>query len=179
MSEASAPAVRIVPGAPPPAPISKSQKKKRKAAAIKKTASEQSNGAEHVVVPDAAASALIEQAPTENDVKEGSVAPELVAQSEAQVTREVSPVPGGGEKKPSPIVDMLNKRVKATTKKIVRVSCIRTRSTPRLTCCLLDQDTGLFDYTIREAQRGSEKGTQDSPCSRGDREGIGGSEESH
>lgn len=136
MSEASAPTVRVVPGAPPPAPISKSQKKKRKATAIKKSTSEQSNGADHVVVPDATASALIDQAPTQNDIKEGSVAPELVAQSEAQVTREVSPVPGSVETKPSHIVDMLNKRVKATTKKIVRVPSILIRSVPRLTCCL-------------------------------------------
>ena len=66
----------------------------------------------HVVVPDTTTAALIEKAPEPSDVKEGAVAPQLVAQAseEPQTPAEL---------KPSPIVDMLNKRLKANGKKIV------------------------------------------------------------
>ncbi|KAI8993793.1 hypothetical protein BD414DRAFT_456900 [Trametes punicea] len=101
---------RIVPGAPPPPPVSKSQKKKRKTAKSK----EASESDSHVVVPDTTTAALIEKAPGESDVKEGTVAPQLVAQ-----TSEESHTPV--EVKPSPIVEMLNKRLKANGKKITRI----------------------------------------------------------
>ncbi|KAI0356158.1 hypothetical protein OH77DRAFT_1423757 [Trametes cingulata] len=101
---------RVVPGAPPPPPPSKSQKKKRKAAKPK----EASESDSHVVVPDTTTAALIEKAPDEKDVKEGAVAPELVAQTSEGPQ---SPV----ELKPSPIVEMLNKRLKANGKKITRI----------------------------------------------------------
>lgn len=106
------PAIRIVPGAPPPPPASKSKNKKKKAGAKKSS----DLGDEHVVVPDAHTAALIDHAPSESDVKEGSVAPSLVARQES-----LPPVSPGGadEPKASPIVDMLNKRLKATGKKIV------------------------------------------------------------
>lgn len=133
MSDTSAtPAVRLVPGAPPPPPVSKSQKKKRKTAAMKKTASEQSEGTEHVVVPDATASALIEQAPTENDIKEGTVAADLVAQPTTPAAREVSPLLDDKESKFSPIVEMLSKRLKATSKKISRIQSYSTTPLEKL-----------------------------------------------
>lgn len=72
---------------------------------------------EHVVVPDAHTAALIDHAPSEGDVREGSVAPELVARTDSAAP--VSPG-GAGEPKVSPLVDMLQKRLKATGKKIVR-----------------------------------------------------------
>ncbi|KAI0633408.1 hypothetical protein C8Q77DRAFT_1217818 [Trametes polyzona] len=102
---------RVVPGAPPPPPPSKSQKKKRKTAKPKDAASESDA---HVVVPDTTTAALIEKAPDESDVKEGVVAPQLVAQAS-----EESQTPNG--LKPSPIVEMLNKRLKANGKKISRI----------------------------------------------------------
>ena len=110
------PTIRIVPGAPPPAPASKSAKKKRKAGGANKS-SEQVDAP--VVVPDAHAAALIDHAPSEGDVKEGSVASELVARADSAAP--VSPG-GAGEPKASPLVDMLQKRLKATGKKIVRMA---------------------------------------------------------
>ncbi|CDO76730.1 hypothetical protein BN946_scf184796.g24 [Trametes cinnabarina] len=103
---------RLVPGAPPPPPVSKSAKKKRKAGT--KSKEPQSETESHVVVPDTTTAALIEKAPEEKDVKEGAVAPQLVAQ-----TSEEPPSPV--EVKPSPIVEMLNKRLKANGKKITRI----------------------------------------------------------
>ncbi|KAF8070001.1 hypothetical protein FPV67DRAFT_1485758 [Lyophyllum atratum] len=105
---------RIVPGAPPPAPLSKSQKKKRKA---KKPT--ESTPDSPVVIPDAISAALVEEAPDAADVREGSVAPELVAQVEPQ-----TPILPEEELllKPSPIVELIHKRLKATTKKIARIS---------------------------------------------------------
>lgn len=104
------PTVRIVPGAPPPAPLTKSQKKK-KVKTAKKTPEH-----DDVVLPDAASAALTEKAPTEIDVKEGSVAPELIAQPEGQAPQ--TPVEDPSLKV-TPIVDMLNKRLKQIHKKIV------------------------------------------------------------
>jgi len=103
---------RIVPGAPPPAPLTKSQKKKRKA---KKPT--ESTPDSPVAIPDAISAALVEEAPDAADVREGSVAPELVAQVEPQ-----TPILPEEEMllKPSPIVELIHKRLKATTKKIVR-----------------------------------------------------------
>ncbi|KAI0769327.1 hypothetical protein BD413DRAFT_81589 [Trametes elegans] len=101
---------RIVPGAPPPPAPSKSQKKKRKTTKPK----EASESDSHVVVPDTTTAALIEQAPDQQDVKEGAVAPQLVAQTSEEPQTPV-------ELKPSPIVDMLNKRLKANGKKIIRI----------------------------------------------------------
>ena len=123
------PTIRIVPGAPPPAPVSKSQKKKHKAkaAAIKRTTSEQTTTGESeqptVVVPDAASAALIEEAPSSADLTQGAVAEQLIVTPQVltPAPREATPLPGGeGEGKMSPIVDLLNKRLKTTTKKLVR-----------------------------------------------------------
>ena len=58
---------RVVPGAPPPAPVSKSQKKKRKGGAKTK---EESEAGSHVAVPDTTSAALIEEAPKQSDVKD-------------------------------------------------------------------------------------------------------------
>ena len=101
---------RLVPGAPPP---SKSQKKKKSKSA-KKT-SEQED--EHTEVPDTEAAALIDHAPTESEVREGSVAPELIVRSTS--TRPVSPSADDKDGKSSALVEMLNKRLKATNKKVV------------------------------------------------------------
>ncbi|KAL1942664.1 hypothetical protein VTO73DRAFT_4904 [Trametes versicolor] len=112
---------RVVPGAPPPPAPSKSQKKKRKAGKPK----EASESDVPVAVPDTATAALIEKAPEASDVKEGAVAPQLVAQvsEEPQTPAEL---------KLSPIVDMLNKRLKANGKKITRIQLYQNESPEKL-----------------------------------------------
>ena len=102
---------RVVPGAPPPAPLSKSQKKKRKGGAKTK---EESDSGSHVAADTTTATPIEEKATVENDVKEELIAPRLAVQpSEGDA---VTPV---GDHRASPIVDMLNKRLKANSKKIV------------------------------------------------------------
>ncbi|THV05122.1 hypothetical protein K435DRAFT_961506 [Dendrothele bispora CBS 962.96] len=85
------PTQRIVPGAPPPPPSTKSQKKKRKA----KTKPEESDAP--VSIPDSTAAALVEKAPEPDDVKQGSVAPDLVVNSPTTTSKEL---------KSSPIVEL-------------------------------------------------------------------------
>ena len=100
---------RIVPGAPPPTPLSKTQKKKRKAKA---------KSAEHsdLALPEATSAALDGKMPEPPEAQEATLAPEAIAQSDSQMSllpeEEVL-------LKPSPIVDLIHKRLKATTKKIV------------------------------------------------------------
>ncbi|KAI0686374.1 hypothetical protein BC835DRAFT_1420472 [Cytidiella melzeri] len=96
----------FVPGAPPPAAVAKSQKKKKSKSA-KKTSE---HGEEHVDVPDTQAAALINHAPSEGEIKDGSVAPELIVRSTS--TRPVSPAANEKELRPSALVDMLNKRTR-------------------------------------------------------------------
>lgn len=98
---------RIVPGAPPPTPLSKTQKKKRKAKA---------KSGEELGDAPAESQALNEQTPEPSEPQDAVLAPEPVAQSDSQMSllpeEEVL-------LKPSPIVDLIHKRLKATTKKIV------------------------------------------------------------
>ncbi|KAJ3877904.1 hypothetical protein F5051DRAFT_242449 [Lentinula edodes] len=112
------PVQRLVPGAPPPPPLTKSQlKKKRKS----KTKANEQAGESLVAITDASTAALVEKAPEIADIQEGIVAPELVAQpSEAQSTAEDVTL------KLSPIVDLVNKRLKATNKKITRITTYTT-----------------------------------------------------
>ena len=104
---------RLVPGAPPPALPSKSQKKKKSKSAKKTSEPED----EHAEIPDTEAAALTDHAPTESEVREGSVAPELIVRSTS--TRPVSPSADDKDGKSSALVEMLNKRLKATNKKVV------------------------------------------------------------
>ncbi|OBZ68064.1 hypothetical protein A0H81_11920 [Grifola frondosa] len=138
MSEAASPTLRIVPGAPPPPP-SKSQKKKRK---VTKTKS--SDDGAQVSVPDAMSAALLEQAPEESDLKEGSVAPQLVVQPSEEIQTPVEDV----SQKPSPIVELLNKRLKANTKKITRIQNYRNEPADKLND---DQKRLLTTLPILEA----------------------------
>ena len=100
--------VRIVPGAPPPDP-SKMQKKKRRANKPK-TAESPAEGS--VVLPDATPAMVVEQSSEQANLKEASVAPEHVAPSEAPTFDD--PI-----LKSSPVVEILQKRLKALNKKIV------------------------------------------------------------
>ncbi|KAF8198121.1 hypothetical protein BJ912DRAFT_953159 [Pholiota molesta] len=105
-------AQRIVPGAPPPTPISKSAKKKRRA----KGKSEHEDSPAGV---EAGSVTRTERTPEAPEVKETTPAPEPIAQSESQGI----PIPEEDVLlKPSPIVDLVHKRLKATTKKIGRIT---------------------------------------------------------
>ncbi|KAF8629391.1 hypothetical protein AX15_003446 [Amanita polypyramis BW_CC] len=113
---------RIVPGAPPPTPLTKSQKKKRRAKA--KPGAENSTDANDIdnvdspatTVPDAFAAALVEASPSVGDVQKCTLAPEPVAPPEAETPTILD------ELKLSPIVELVNKKLKITTKKITRIS---------------------------------------------------------
>lgn len=104
MTETIAPAQRIIPGAPSQVSAQKSQKKKRKAGKAKSDQDE-------VAVPDTPTAALVEQAPGPESVKDGLVAPELLVKNGSS-----SPVPSSSQ-----LVETINKRLKATNKKIVSV----------------------------------------------------------
>lgn len=106
---------RLVPGAPPPPPISKSAaKKKRKAAQVGGT----SSGAASPVVVNAtlAPSSQVEKAPSVVDAKEGLLAPQITATVSVDAQSAVDDDLGY---KPSPVVDLVHKRLKAIHKKIV------------------------------------------------------------
>ncbi|KAG2150828.1 hypothetical protein DEU56DRAFT_778690 [Suillus clintonianus] len=109
---ADAPNIRIVPGALPPTSQSKIQKKKRRSTKPK-TADSPAEGS--VIIPDVASAALVDRAPEEADLKEGTVAPELVAPSEAPTFDDLT-------SKSSPVVELLQKRLKSLNKKISRVA---------------------------------------------------------
>ncbi|KAG7091074.1 hypothetical protein E1B28_010131 [Marasmius oreades] len=105
---------RAVPGAPASSSLSKSQLKKMRKAMAK---TDESVPETPVEIPDPTASALIEKAPVPSDIQEGSVAPELVAQQSSQ-EQDTS--------KASPLVELINKRLKASNKKITRISSYAT-----------------------------------------------------
>jgi len=102
---------RIVPGAPPPTPLSKSQKKKRKA---KKPVE---STPESPTIPDP--SAAVEKLPESVETREDSVVPEPTTQRDSLATPALEEELG---LKLSPIVELITKRLKATTKKIARIS---------------------------------------------------------
>jgi hypothetical protein len=94
---------RIVPGAPPPTPLSKSQKKKRSKAKPKTGETGTSPNGSSPVGADTS------ELP---DVHESTV---VAVQSETSHTLDDS------ESKPSPIVELISKRLKATAKKVVSI----------------------------------------------------------
>ncbi|KAH6914491.1 hypothetical protein BKA70DRAFT_1182739 [Coprinopsis sp. MPI-PUGE-AT-0042] len=118
MSEVVAAIARIIPGAPASeSTLSKSQKKRRRGG---KKGDADEPTTEPVTVPDTTTAALIDHAPALADIREGSVAPSLVAAPESTG----SPLQGESDLllKNSPIVELVTKRLKATTKKIGRVA---------------------------------------------------------
>ena len=100
---------RIVPGAPPPPAPAKAQKKKRKVGKREGEEDPQTPATGTVEIPDVHAAALTDKAPGAEDVQAGSVADELLTHGKDP----------SSEPKFSPVVDLLNKRIKALTKKIV------------------------------------------------------------
>jgi hypothetical protein len=113
MVEATA---RLVPGAPPPARISKSQKKKRKP--VKGKSSAEADSA--AVVPDAPASSVLSQVPSIPDGKEVTVVPSHVTTLASNEIFQPALEDDAGYK-PSPVVDLVHKRLKAIHKKIVSI----------------------------------------------------------
>ncbi|TRM69284.1 hypothetical protein BD626DRAFT_473561 [Schizophyllum amplum] len=123
MSDAStAPQTRFVPGAPPPMQLTKSQKKKRKAAAV---AADKKKD-EPQVIPNTTVAALVEKAPAPAEVQEGAVAPALVAQPtvEEALAEDSFTL--------SPIMDIINKRLKASTKKLNRIQSYKEMEPSKL-----------------------------------------------
>lgn len=116
MSDTPTQTQRYVPGAPPPAPP-KSSKKKRKPG--KGGVAEDSPALSSVAIPDAPSPALPEKVPDTSDTKDGPVPESLSAD-----LRATNGSPSGqhvsDETKHSPVVDLIQKRIKASTKKIVR-----------------------------------------------------------
>lgn len=103
---------RVVPGAPPPVAPTRSQLKRRRKAKGKSEAGADEGTASIVVTPAPSAHKALEP----EEAREGSLAPESVAQPEA-----TSPLPEEESVlKNSPIVELVSKRLKTTTKKIVR-----------------------------------------------------------
>ena len=109
------PTQRYVPGAPPPVPASKSSKKKRKTG--KGARSEDSPALSSVAIPDS--TPLTEKNQDASDVKDGPLADNL------PVDHSTNGLSSGqhalDEAKHSPIVDLFQKRIKSTNKKIVRL----------------------------------------------------------
>lgn len=102
---------RIIPGAPP-APSSKIQRKKRKAG---KKGDE--DGADvHVAIPDAQDAAHVDKVTDQTDNQAGSATDGLAVDANHVAS------PDSATVKPASImVDMLNKRIKNLSKKIVRI----------------------------------------------------------
>ena len=111
------PTQRYVPGAPPPAPPSKSSKKKRKTG--KGSRSEDSPALSSVAIPDSTSAVPVEKAPDSSDVKDAPAADGSLADP-----RNTNGIPSGqpaqDEAKHSPIVDLIHKRIRVASKKIVR-----------------------------------------------------------
>ncbi|KAG6329016.1 hypothetical protein ID866_10073, partial [Astraeus odoratus] len=106
-----APTTRIVPGAPPAVPSSKSQRKKRKSNKMKAGGSP-TEGSLHI--PDTS-SIPPEQLNDGSDVKDDTGAVEFVAASEAPTNDETLV-------KPSPVIELVQKRMRALNKKISRIA---------------------------------------------------------
>jgi hypothetical protein len=104
--------VRVVPGALPP---TKTTQKKKRRSTKPKTADSPAEGS--VIIPDATSATPVDRAPEEADVKEGTIAPEPVAPSEAPTFDDLTT-------KSSPVIELLQKRLKALNKKIVRETIV-------------------------------------------------------
>lgn len=104
---------RIVPGAPSPVPLSKSQQKKKR-----KSGKTESTADSPITVQDFVSAAFIEKAPDSPDAREGSLATEPIVHPGSQTPL----VDDDLLLKLSPIVDLIHKRLKVTTKKIVRLN---------------------------------------------------------
>lgn len=112
MTEATA--ARPVPGAPPVAQFTKNQKRRRKA----KGPGEQSNVDTPLVDSVAHSTAVSERGGDVNGTREDTPAPDAGTHAESESTPQPEQDP---PVKLSPIVELIQKRLKATTKKIVSI----------------------------------------------------------
>ena len=123
------PTQRYVPGAPPPVLPSKSSKKKRKTG--KGTRSEDSPALSSVAIPDS--TALIEKTQDASDVKDSPLVDTLPVDPHS--TNGLSSGQHAlDEAKHSPIVDLFQKRIKNTNKKIVRFFYVDHGPTKKKLC---------------------------------------------
>lgn len=118
------PTLRIVPGAPPPAPLTKSQlKKRRKAAQGNELDSPMTNGHGLNSAISAIDSALTEHTPATGDLNSNLLTkPEDMANAAiaSETASEVAAILPGVSKRPtSAIVEVVNKRHRTLHKKIV------------------------------------------------------------
>jgi hypothetical protein len=112
------PTPRYVPGALPTVPTSKSSKRKRKTG--KGTRSDDSPALSTVAIPDSTSATPVEKSQDSSDIKDGPVADCLL-----EDPHNTNGIPSSqhalDQAKHSPIVDLIQKRIKATSKKIVRI----------------------------------------------------------
>jgi hypothetical protein len=80
-----------------------------------------------VTIPDSTSAALIERAPDPSDVKDGPVADSLLVDPH-RANGIPSSQPAADEAKHSPTVDLIQKRIKTTNKKIVRLLLYRSEA---------------------------------------------------
>ncbi|KAJ7084352.1 hypothetical protein B0H15DRAFT_939982 [Mycena belliarum] len=113
--------LRIVPGAPPPKELSKSSTRKKR-----KTKSKTEPDTPDVL--ESSSAALIEKAPEPAEIQDGALAPELVVQPEPSAPSPEDDI----LLKPSPIVELIHKRLKATSKKISRISMYASTAPEKL-----------------------------------------------
>jgi hypothetical protein len=127
MSDVATP-IRIVPGAPPPTPLSKSQKKKRRAAQTSGKDDQAldspavANGHGHADLNSATDAALIDSLPTPSHIKSELVTkPEDLANAAiaSEAAAGVAPIISLPTKRASAVVELVNKRYRTLHKKIV------------------------------------------------------------
>lgn len=106
------PVTRIVPGAPPSVAQTKSRRKKRKA---NKTKTPDSPTEGSVVLPDATSTSPLDKAPENSETRENLDIIEFGSASEAATNDDALLRPG-------PVVEFLQKRMKALNKKISRIA---------------------------------------------------------
>lgn len=99
-------------------------------------------------VLESSSAALIEKAPEASEIQAGAVAPDLVVQPEP----ETAPV---AEEdivlKLSPIVDLIHKRLKVTSKKIVRPPLLPSTNT--LFCSLFEKQSRISTYASTDPEK--------------------------
>jgi hypothetical protein len=112
---AGLPAPRVVPGAPPPQPLTKSQLRKRKKSSVAKSKlGLDEPGASLEVVETPRETALVDHVPS-------AILDTLVATAEEiKVDHGAATIAADAEKSPSPIIDLVvNKKIKHFAKKLV------------------------------------------------------------
>ncbi|KAI6046209.1 hypothetical protein EDC04DRAFT_2632484 [Pisolithus marmoratus] len=106
------PVTRIIPGAPPSVTQTKSRRKKRKS---NKTKTSDSPAEGSVALPDAAPTTPLEKAPESSETRENLDVIEFASVSETATN-------DNGLLRASPVVDFLQKRMRALNKKISRIA---------------------------------------------------------